>query len=848
MRLHWRLSFRTELSLALLPFCTILTGCPPVLASSELPLAPTPDSVMATTEESAGLQDWVAASFRGGLSTDSRLIALKVRRQDHNTLHFNESCLETPLQIGTTKFVRGLGTHANSEIEVAIPQDATAFKASVGVDNNYDTGGARGSVRFSAAVDGKVMFKTETLRAGQSPVPVDIPLFGKPGTLTLVADTTEDGPAFDQADWAEAKFVFRNGQERWLDEGRRAEFLRHYGPPFSFNCGGHPSSEFIKEWKRTESNVGAESVMTWEDPWSGLAVSARYIAHLPYGAVEWMLEFQNQGTQDTPVLEDIRVADMELDTGNTKRPVTIRRLRGDSCSEASFSLAEENLECEQNLIITPQRGRPSQETAFPFWNLVYRDGGVITAIGWSGQWSAIYDRLPSGVTRFRAGMEKTRLVLHPGEAIRSPRILLMPWKGDLRAAHNRFRRLMLFEQMPKHEGRPLGLPVALQTFDRYCSRPGWATEAGQLQGVEAAHCMGFDTYWFDAGWFPGGFPNGVGNWSYKPVEFPNGLKPVGDLCKRYGIQFLVWFEPCRVAPDTQIAREHPEFVLGGAKGGLFNLGDPKARKWITDRISTRIAESGINVYREDFNIDPLSFWRNNDETNRQGMTEIRFVEGHYAFWDELRSRHPGLWIDNCASGGRRIDLETCKRSVPLWRSDTSCSPGHPEWNQQQAMALSDYLPLHTAAAWELDRYTFRSVGTGGILCEMDYLNPSFSFEKAKLLLAEAKAHRKYWYGDFYPITSPGIARDQFATFQLHRPDLNAGLVLAFRRPACNLKGISAELQGLDAKRAYTLVETDEAGHRKTLRKTGAELRDNGLDLRITSPGQSLAIEYTAASP
>ncbi len=40
------------------------------------------------------------------------------------------------------------------------------------------------------------------------------------------------------------------------------------------------------------------------------------------------------------------------------------------------------------------------------------------------------------------------------------------------------------------------------------------------------------------------------------------------------------------------------------------------------------------------------------------MTEIRYVEGHYAMWDELRARHPGLWIDNCASGGRRIDLET----------------------------------------------------------------------------------------------------------------------------------------------------------------------------------------------
>lgn len=58
------------------------------------------------------------------------------------------------------------------------------------------------------------------------------------------------------------------------------------------------------------------------------------------------------------------------------------------------------------------------------------------------------------------------------------------------------------------------------------------------------------------------------------------------------------------------------------------------------------------------------------------MTEIRFVEGHYAMWDELREKNPGLWIDNCAGGGRRIDLEMCMRSVPLWRSDTGYWSGH----------------------------------------------------------------------------------------------------------------------------------------------------------------------------
>ena len=186
--------------------------------------------------------------------------------------------------------------------------------------------------------------------------------------------------------------------------------------------------------------------------------------------------------------------------------------------------------------------------------------------------------------------------------------------------------------------------------------------------------MGFDTHWLDAAWFVGGFPNGVGNWFCKPKEFPNGLKPVTDACHATGMKFVLWFEPERVAEGTQIAREHPEFVFGGAKGGLFKLSDPAALRWLTDTLSKDIGDYGLDVYRNDFNMDPLDTWRRNDEPNRQGMTEIRYIEGLYAMWDEFLAKHPGLMIDNCASGGRRIDLEMCMRSI---RSGEATPIAHP---------------------------------------------------------------------------------------------------------------------------------------------------------------------------
>lgn len=429
---------------------------------------------------------------------------------------------------------------------------------------------------------------------------------------------------------------------------------------------------------------------------------------------------------------------------------------------------------------------------------------------------------------------------------------MMTWAEDRLLAHNRFRRLMMYKYVPKINGKPINMPVCLQTFDLYhnfCTDhldcPQWSTEAGQIQAVEAARKLGCDTYWLDAAWFEGDFPNGVGNWYCKPKEFPNGLRPITDLCHKYGMRFVLWVEPCRVAPNTQIAREHQDFLLG-AEGDqqLFNLGNPKARRFMTDLLCNLIAEHGVDVYREDYNIDPLNYWRSNDPEDRQGMTEIKFVEGHYAMWDEIRERNPGLWIDNCASGGRRIDLETCMRSVPLWRSDTSCFAGHPEWNQMQSAALGLYVPLHTACGWSYDAYTLRSSATSGMLCQLPYLEDGFDFEAANRAIAEADENRQYWYGDFYPLTGTTYTIDDCIAYQFHRPDMDEGIAYVFRRQRCIFPGITIALQALDNGADYRVTMIDES--RDVILEqvyTGEALANEGLDIRIPKRS-SLIIKYS----
>ena len=135
---------------------------------------------------------------------------------------------------------------------------------------------------------------------------------------------------------------------------------------------------------------------------------------------------------------------------------------------------------------------------------------------------------------------------------------------------------------------------------------------------------------------------------------------------------------------------------------------------MTDLLSRCISDWGIDVYRQDRNFYPLLIWRQSDPPNRQGITEIRHVEGLYAMWDELLRRHPGLIIDNANWRATGPDLEMVMRSAGSWTCSEAAGAGtNPVYNQSQLAGLSLYLPLHASLLFGTDPYTVRSVARLG---------------------------------------------------------------------------------------------------------------------------------------
>jgi len=624
--------------------------------------------------------------------------------------------------------------------------------------------------------------------------------------------------------------------------------------PFSFVYGGRHSSEFLSGWRREKDG-------RWVDPVTGLEVRVEHRSYDDTPGVDWTIHFTNTGDKDTPVIEQVKA----VDAGDVAGPnVVLHRLNGSPCLTDDWMPFDQPVAAGQRIEFAATNGRSANVS--PWFTVDWGTGGVITAIGWSGQWCAAVE-FKDGRVRVEAGMQFLHTVLRPGESIRSPRILQLRWEGgDQYRAYNLFRRTMLAHILPKIDGQTVLPPIAHLSTSFY--EFNGSNEQNVLAHLESTKGLGFEVFWLDAYWTgPRGFPSSMGNYGF-PIErveprdrFPNGLRAIGDAVERAGQKFLLWFEPERVAAGTFIAQDHPDWLFatgtGNDRGGLLNLGNPTARQSLTDYLNAVIKEYKMTCLRIDYNIDPLAYWKIGDgqEANRVGLSEIRYVEGLYRMWDDILAANPKLYIDNCASGGRRIDLEAMSRSVALWRSDNTCDMVDKQAstialaaikNQVMSGGLNRYVPFSVVGQMGATPYLFRSGFNAGIAFCEDLRPADYPRDLLRQAITEGKRLRKYFLGDFYPLSRINIDPQDWCVFQYHLPAENAGMIMAFRRPESPYTAWRCQLRDIDPGASYrvTISRTYEPEPAITL--TGAELQQ--LKIELDDRPSSVVIEYRRLTP
>lgn len=635
-----------------------------------------------------------------------------------------------------------------------------------------------------------------------------------------------------------------NEAQRWakmLDNLPQSEKSE---PFFSFIYDGKPSSELLSGWKKSQTSQKLDDFRTqqtqvWTDPKSGLEVRCVSVAYADYPVIEWTVYLKNTGEKETPILENIQGMDVSLGNEGVGEYV-LHNMRGDDCSPSSYEPLEFKLVKDSSHRFAAAGGRPTNGTATPYFNLQWQGQGVICVLGWPGQWAAQFSCDKSSRVSVRGGQELTKLKLLPGEQIRTPLSVLMFWKGDFIGAQNLWRHWMIAHNIPRPGGK---LPAPITSICMGLQQ----SEEGEIKNIHSYIDNGVkqDYWWMDAGWYPcdGNWPK-TGTWEPDPARFPHGLKSLSDYVHSKGMKMVVWFEPERVAADTWLTKTHPEWIFGGAQGGLLNFGNPQVRDWAIEHFDKFIKEQGVDLYREDHNIDPLGYWRGNDAPDRQGITENFHVQGHLAYWDELRRRHPDMLMDTCASGGRRNDLESLRRAVPLLRSDYQ-GAGDPNdigrhvGNQGHTYGLSLWVPYYGTGEYYNNGYSVRShfcMGMG-----VGY-NPGLPIEwdKLKKTLADWKTVCWDFYGDYYPLTPYSLSEKEWIAWQFDRPEAGEGMVQAFRRRENAVDSILVKLYALDQDAVYTLTNLDISG---TTEMTGRDLCEKGLTIPIKEQPGSAIFKY-----
>ncbi|MBQ7152621.1 MAG: alpha-galactosidase [Clostridia bacterium] len=578
--------------------------------------------------------------------------------------------------------------------------------------------------------------------------------------------------------------------------------------------------------------------------------------------VRQCVTLKNESDTESRPLRELYGLDASIELAAGKR-LTLSTLRGDDCTAASFKPETYLPDPGERIVKKPFGGRSSDTSGFPFFDIAGEDFGLIFSIGWSGQWQMELYR-DSDRLFVRAGFEDCDIVLRPGESIRSVSILYLYVDEPVKALHLRQMFVdaqRLYASPLTFLGQEYKYPVAIQCFDRYFNFSDASDETTRNFETEQAQkkicrvggkLRGADLYWMDACWYKGTFRSGTGNYRQYEKGFPHGMRPVNDEAHKYGLAALTWFEPVRCDPGTEVYekfRDDPHKIVSvpGLKRILVNIGNEEVFQYVLGEILAAMDRDHIDAFREDFNINPLGYLRSIEGEGRKGYYQIKFVENLYRLWDSLCAARPGLLIDNCASGGRLIDGETCARSFPLWHSDTGglseTVRGIPVTtaHQNETMALSQYIPLHSTSSFEKDAYHMRSGMTGGIHLEFDFLNPDFDRKAAGRALDEVIEQSRYWRGDFQPLTERSTSSDVWCAYAHHLQKTDEGMVVAFRREDAENDRLTVALDGPDPEKIYDVTYIDE--DRKRTKKTvpGRKLCENFVLTIRRKPGSLLVL-------
>jgi alpha-galactosidase len=418
------------------------------------------------------------------------------------------------------------------------------------------------------------------------------------------------------------------------------------------------------------------------------------------------------------------------------------------------------------------------------------------ALGWSGSWQIAVEQNSIEQVRVTGGFNPFDFayVLHPGESLQLPYFYGGYSSHGVGGASRLLHRLELSSILPQSP-HPRLRPVLYNSWE---ATEFNVNESGQEKLAEAAASIGVERFVMDDGWF--GERNtdhaGLGDWYPNPQKFPHGLKPLIDKVHSLGMDFGLWVEPEMVNPDSQLYREHPDWVLNfpgrprteERNQLVLNLARPDVKAWVFHTLDKLLTDNDIAFLKWDYNRNWTEPGWPAVAPDEEKEVYVKYVQNLYSILQELRAKHPKVEIESCSGGGGRVDLGILRYTDEVWPSDNTdpfdrlsiqngftyaYTPGvmmawvtdSPSWMNQRATSLTY-------------RFLSSMQGSLGIGANLNKWTPQ-DFATAKALVAQYKEVRQtVQQGSLYRLISPLHGSEQSVNEYVSSPRDQA-VVFAF---------------------------------------------------------------------
>ncbi len=524
----------------------------------------------------------------------------------------------------------------------------------------------------------------------------------------------------------------------------------------------------------------------------------------------------------------------------------------------------------QHFVLESRSGR-SSKGFHPWAALSLGEGEMLAlAVAWSGNWALRFDPLPGEGVRLSGGLHDWMFSkrLKEGESL-SGAPVVAAFGGDLNEISQRLARVGRRYWYPSNA---LSRRLAVEWNHWWPYEDVEINEEVFLANAAKAAELGFEVCTLDAGWF-GPADAGTfwydyrGDWHQVNLRrFPHGIRYLADRVHDLGMKFGIWCEIEALGERADLSSQRPDLpaLRDGKPLGYVCMGNPAAQEWAYRTLAGLIREYGADWIKVDFNLDPGAGCNRTDHGHQEGDGLYEHYRGYYRALSRIRQDFPEVVLENCSSGGLRIDLGMLRQTHATFLSD----PDWPVHDLQIFWGASAMLAPNTLLHWtyshwrntdpppyqrfdpfdpnltrqKWDYYTRISMlGWYGVSQKLIEI-PGWLSERIgeQNRLYQREVRRFIYEADLYRLTDQpqrsGIG-ERWAAFQYSLPDGSEHLLFVFRLPGAE-KERSIRLKNLEAERMYTVRGLEGEVE---WRRSGQSLMEDGLRMDFLDEEDSLLV-------